>query len=137
MYPQSRADSVRGMNEIIAVAIGGALGSVGRYFVVEGMGRWVGAGFPWGTLTVNGVGGLAIGVLAGAMATHPALAAWRYFLITGILGGFTTFSAFSLDAVALADRGAWGAATAYVVGSVVVSLCGTAAGLALVRTTGA
>ena len=58
-------------------------------------------------------------------------------LVTGILGGFTTFSAFSLDAVALADRGAWGAATAYVVGSVVVSLLATVAGIALTRTAGA
>jgi len=125
------------MNEIIAVAVGGALGSVGRYLVVDGMGRWLGAGFPWGTLTVNGVGGLVIGLIAGALATHPTLAAWRFFLITGILGGFTTFSAFSLDAVALADRGAWAAAAAYVIGSVVISLCGTVAGLALVRTAGA
>lgn len=121
------------MNELVAVAAGGALGSVGRYLVVEGMGRWLGAAFPWGTLTVNAVGGLAIGVLAGALAAHPSLAAWRFFLITGILGGFTTFSAFSLDAVALAGRGAWAEAAAYVMGSVAISLGGTAAGLAVVR----
>ncbi|MCW5746849.1 MAG: fluoride efflux transporter CrcB [Alphaproteobacteria bacterium] len=121
------------MNEIIAVAAGGALGSVGRYLVVDQVYRWFGTSFPWGTLTVNAVGGFAIGVLAGVMAAFPALATLRLFLIAGILGGFTTFSAFSLDAIGLMARGAWGAAAAYVAGSVIASLVGTAAGLSLVR----
>ena len=122
------------MNTILAVALGGALGSVGRYLVVDGMGRLTGPAFPWGTMTVNGVGGFAIGLLAGLFAAHQGLAEWRYFLVTGVLGGFTTFSAFSLDAVALAQRGAWADAALYVGGSVVVSLAGTVAGFWLART---
>jgi CrcB protein len=121
------------MNEIIAVAAGGALGSIGRYLIVDHMGRWLGIGFPWGTLTVNSLGGLAVGLIAGVVALHPAAGAWRLFLVTGILGGFTTFSAFSLDAIALLHRGAWGAAALYVAASVAISLIGTVAGLAVVR----
>ncbi|HJQ58547.1 MAG TPA: fluoride efflux transporter CrcB [Vineibacter sp.] len=121
------------MNEVLAVAAGGALGSVGRYLVVDQMGRWLGIGFPWGTLTVNSLGGLAVGLIAGALVLHPAFGAWRYFLLTGILGGFTTFSAFSLDTVSLVHRGAWGSAALYVVASVAISIAGTFAGLALVR----
>ena len=121
------------MNTILAVALGGALGSVGRYLVVDRVARLAGPAFPWGTMTVNGVGGLAIGLLAGLFAARPGLAEWRYFLVTGVLGGFTTFSAFSLDAVSLAQRGAWADATLYVAGSLVVSLAGTLAGFWLVR----
>ncbi len=122
------------MNTILAVALGGALGSVGRYVVVDRMARLTGSAFPWGTMTVNGLGGLAIGLLAGLFAAHQGLAEWRYFLVTGVLGGFTTFSAFSLDAVTLAQRGAWSDAALYVGGSVAVSLAGTVAGFWLVRT---
>jgi CrcB protein len=124
------------MNTILAVAAGGALGCVGRYLATAAVGRWLGVAFPWGTLLVNGVGGFVIGVLAGAMVSHPALASWRFFLITGVLGGFTTFSSFSLDTVILAERGEWGATAAYVAGSVALSLAGTVAGLALVRAAG-
>ncbi len=97
------------------VALGGALGSVARYAVSLGAARWLGAGFPWGTLLVNVAGSFAIGLLA-ALATsdgRPALGAdARAFVMIGILGGFTTFSSFSLETLTLARNGALGAAAA-------------------------
>jgi len=122
------------MMPVLAVAVGGALGSVARYLVVGQITRWLGASFPWGTLTVNFVGGLTIGLLAEAMALKWSVSPeMRLFLITGILGGFTTFSAFSLEVALLAERGAMAAALAYVVASVVLSVGGVFVGLALIR----
>jgi CrcB protein len=122
------------MTAILSVALGGALGSVARYVMVMQMTRWLGHGFPWGTLAVNVLGGMLIGVLAEAMAVKwPAAAETRAFLITGMLGGFTTFSAFSLEVVALAERGAVAAAAAYVAASVVLSVGAAATGLLLMR----
>jgi CrcB protein len=122
------------MMPVLAVALGGALGSVARYLVVGQMTRWGGAAFPWGTLTVNVIGGLAIGVLAETIALKWSVTQeMRLFLITGILGGFTTFSAFSLEVVALIDRGEQGAAVAYVIASVVLSVGAVFAGMALIR----
>ncbi|HEX2113865.1 MAG TPA: fluoride efflux transporter CrcB [Alphaproteobacteria bacterium] len=122
------------MTPVLAVALGGALGSVARYLVVAQMARWLGPAFPWGTLAVNVIGGLAIGLMAEAMALKwPVSPETRLFLITGILGGFTTFSAFSLEVVALVERSAFGAALAYVVASVVLSVGAVFAGFALVR----
>jgi CrcB protein len=122
------------MMPVLAVALGGALGSVARFLVVGQMTRWLGAAFPWGTLTVNVVGGLAIGLLAETMALKWSVTQeMRLFLITGILGGFTTFSAFSLEVVTLIDRGELGAALAYVIASVVLSVGAVFAGMALIR----
>ena len=122
------------MTPVLAVALGGALGSVARYLLVGQMARWLGPAFPWGTLVVNVVGGLVIGLLAEAMALKwPVSPETRLFLITGVLGGFTTFSAFSLEAVALVERGAFGAALAYVAASVVLSVGAVLVGFALVR----
>ena len=119
---------------IALVAVGGALGSVGRYVVGLAMTRLLGPAFPWGTLTVNVAGSLAMGVVfalvAGRNSLQPEL---RALLMTGFLGGFTTFSAFSLDLWALAERGETAAALAYGAASVVVSLAALVAGLALVR----
>ena len=97
------------------VALGGALGSVARYAVALGAARWLGAAFPWGTLIVNVTGSFAIGLLAALVAAdgRPALGNdARAFVIVGILGGFTTFSAFSLETLTLARSGALGAAAA-------------------------
>ncbi len=98
--------------------------------------RWCGPEFPVGTMLVNVVGSLVMGLLAGYFAfkagegwSQPA----RLFATTGVLGGFTTFSAFSLDAVLLWERGQAGMAAFYVFGSVILSLAGLVAGLALVR----
>lgn len=122
---------------LIAVAAGGALGSVGRYLTASAVGHAVGTAWPWGTLAVNVIGGFAIGLLAGLMALRwsvtPEL---RGFLITGVLGGFTTFSAFSIEVMMMIERHDWTPALGYVVASVLLSLSAAAAGLALARTIG-
>ena len=99
------------------VALGGALGSVARYACSVGAARWLGSAFPWGTLFVNVAGSFAIGLLAALVAAdgRPALGTdARAFILVGILGGFTTFSSFSLETLSLARTGALGAATANV-----------------------
>jgi len=122
------------LNNILSVAVGGAIGSVGRYLAVRWIMDRVITDFPWGTLAVNVFGGLVIGVVAALFAAYSSLPGeLRLFLITGILGGFTTFSAFSLEVVQLAVRGAWLAALAYIVASVVLAVAGVIAGLQIVR----
>ena len=122
------------MNHIFLVAIGGALGSVARYLTGLFALRWLGPGFPWGTLTVNIVGGFAIGLFAELIARRfDGSAELRVFIVTGILGGFTTFSAFSLEVTAMAERGDYAMAGTYIVCSVVISVAAVFAGLALVR----
>ncbi len=116
------------------VALGGAIGSAARYGVNVWSGKLLGTGFPWHTLIVNLAGCLAMGVLTGLMALKLSLAhETRAFLTTGILGGFTTFSAFSLDVALLVERKAMLAAGAYAAASVLLSLAAVFAGLHLVR----
>jgi CrcB protein len=123
------------MFQILLVAIGGAIGSVARYLTGLLTIRVFGPSFPWGTLAVNVVGSMAIGVLAELIARRfNASEELRLLLITGFLGGFTTFSAFSLDAAAMMERGAFVPAIAYVASSIIVSLLAVFAGLALTRT---
>ncbi|MFC3694257.1 fluoride efflux transporter CrcB [Chenggangzhangella methanolivorans] len=124
------------MIPILLVALGGALGSVARYGVNVWTMRAFGPGFPWGTLTVNVVGGLVMGLIAALLALKGGTNELRVFLMTGIMGGFTTFSAFSLDAVALWERGEATTATVYVAASVVLSIGALVAGLALGRALG-
>jgi fluoride exporter len=116
------------------VALGGAIGSAARYGVNVWSGRMLGGDFPWHTFIVNVVGCFAMGVLVALMAlrlnANPEV---RAFLTTGILGGFTTFSAFSLDFALLVERKTYGAALAYGAGSVLLSLIAVFAGLSLVR----
>ena len=120
--------------QFLVVAAGGAIGASGRHAVGILAMRMMGGGFPYGTLIVNVVGSFAMGVLIEALALKfSAPQEVRLFLATGLLGGFTTFSAFSLDAVSLWERGSQGAAALYVVISVVASLAALFAGLALVR----
>jgi CrcB protein len=122
------------MNHILLVAIGGALGSVARLLTSQLALRLLGPGFPWGTLAVNIVGSLAIGVFAELIARRfNASAELRYFVITGILGGFTTFSAFSLEVTGMVERGAYLPAAAYISISIVISVTAVFIGLALVR----
>ena len=122
------------MTHILLVAAGGALGSVLRYLVGIWTLRSFGPAFPWGTMTVNITGSFLIGVLAELIARKfGASAEMRVFLITGILGGYTTFSAFSLDAIALLERGEPVTALIYVTSSVLLSALAVFAGLALMR----
>ena len=119
---------------LLAVALGGALGSVARYLVGIGSGRLFGLGFPWGTLIINIAGSFLIGVFAELFALKWDLPqAGRVFLTVGICGGFTTFSTFSLDTYVLMERGEFWPAAAYIVGSVVLSIGALVAGLYLIR----
>jgi len=116
------------------VFLGGGLGSMLRYFITVMSGRAWGTAFPWGTFLIIITGSTVMGLIAGYLAFKgEASQPWRVFLMTGILGGYTTFSAFSLDAALLYERGELGLALAYVLGSVVLSIAGLFAGLALVR----
>ncbi|MDO8980791.1 MAG: fluoride efflux transporter CrcB [Afipia sp.] len=121
------------MNYLL-VFVGGGLGASLRHAVNVGCARAWGINFPYGTFLINITGSLVMGLIAGYLAFKgEASQPWRLFVMTGILGGYTTFSAFSLDAVLLYERGELGLAAFYVVGSVVLSIAGLVAGLALVR----
>lgn len=121
------------MNFLI-VFIGAGIGGAGRHGVNIAAARLFGSGFPLGTLIVNVLGCMAMGLLAGYFAFRGHLPQEaRLFLTTGILGGFTTFSAFALDSAVLWERGAAGQALLYVLASVVLSLAAVAAGLFLAR----
>jgi CrcB protein len=118
----------------LLVFLGGGLGAALRHGVNVGTARWLGTGFPFGTLTVNVLGSLVLGLLIAYLAFKgDASQHWRLFIATGVLGGFTTFSAFSLDVALLYERGAVGLAFGYVAVSVVVSVAALFAGLLLVR----
>jgi CrcB protein len=123
------------MPVVLWVALGGAIGSAARYGVNVWSGRMFGTEFPWHTLIVNVLGCFVMGVLTEMLAlklhlSHEA----RAFLTTGILGGFTTFSAFSLDFAYLVERKEVLAAGGYVLASVVLSLLAVFAGMSLIRT---
>jgi len=119
---------------ILAIALGGAVGAVGRYLAMSAVGHWMGHGFPWGTLVVNVAGSAAMGVLieASALVWSPSPAV-RALVAVGVLGAFTTFSTFSLDAVFLLERGRFAAAAAYVAGSVVLCVAALYAGMQATR----
>lgn len=124
------------MFSIFLVFLGGGIGSALRHGVNVASAQWLGVTFPWGTLFVNVVGSFLIGVLAAyfafrgdAMWTQPL----RLFFTTGILGGFTTFSAFSLDFALLFERGEIAQALVYVLASVALSLAAIFLGLFAVR----
>jgi len=120
---------------LVAVALGGALGASLRYLTGGWALRTFGTAFPYGTLTVNVAGSLAMGILAAifiarGQGTGSPVAA---FAMTGVLGGFTTFSAFSLDAVVLLEKGRMLAAMTYIGGSVAASIIALFVGLSLTR----
>lgn len=114
------------------VALGGAIGASLRYLTGVATMRAFGPGFPWGTVAVNILGSILMGVLVVLLA-YKGGTRLAPFLMTGLLGGFTTFSAFSLDALTLYERGQVGLAAAYVLGSVVLALAGIVLGMALAR----
>jgi CrcB protein len=113
----------------LLVFVGGGLGAMARHGMNRAGLALLGPGFPWWTLAVNVLGSFIIGLLAGMFGAWETGQNARLFLITGFLGGFTTFSAFSLDALTLWERGAIVQAGLYVAGSVTLSLFAAAAGL--------
>ena len=122
------------MINYLLVFFGGGLGASLRHTVNIACTKSFGTAFPYGTFIINISGSIVMGLIAGYLAFKgEATQHWRLFLMTGILGGYTTFSAFSLDAALLYERGEIGLALFYVLGSVVFSIAGLFAGLALVR----
>ncbi|PVM88634.1 fluoride efflux transporter CrcB [Caulobacter radicis] len=123
------------MTKVLLVAVGGAAGSVARYLVGVAALRWIGPGWPWGTMTVNIVGGFLMGLLTGWLALRAAgqQETLRVLLGVGILGGFTTFSAFSLDTALMIERRAYGQAFSYTAASAIIALAALFAGLYLAR----
>lgn len=122
------------MNNLLAIAAGGALGSVLRYGLGGVVTRLVGGGFPWGTLVVNASGSFAFGLLAFWLAERlPGESALRAFLLVGLLGAFTTFSTFSFETLGLMQQGEFLRAGANMVLSVVVCVLLAFAGFALAR----
>jgi len=118
----------------LIVFLGGGIGAALRHGVNLASARILGTAFPYATLFENVTGSLVMGLLAGYFAyLGDASQSWRLFLTTGMLGGYTTFSAFSLDAALLYERGELGMAALYVLASVALSIGGLFAGLALVR----
>ena len=122
------------MKMVLWAAAGGAIGAAGRYLVGIGATRLLGFGFPWGTLIVNIVGSFAMGVLIETLALRFSVTQeTRVFLATGILGGFTTFSAYALDVVVMMQRKEHAAAMFYMGASVGLSVMALILGLSLVR----
>ncbi|SDR40478.1 camphor resistance protein CrcB [Rhizobiales bacterium GAS113] len=118
------------------VFLGAGIGGALRHLVNLGAAKALGTDFPWGTFLINISGSLVMGLIAGWLA-FKVEASWsqplRLFLTTGVLGGYTTFSAYSLDAVLLAERGAYMATSLYVVLSVGLAVAGCVLGLAVMR----
>ena len=119
---------------ILAIGLGGALGAVSRHFLAAWIARITGHGFPWGIMVVNILGSFIMGLLITYLSHHfnttPEL---RAFIVVGLLGGFTTFSTFSLETVLLIERGQMAEAAGYVTGSVVLAVSGLFAGMWLGR----
>lgn len=121
------------MISLLLVMMGGALGAGARYLVGKALLGWLGPDYPWGTLAVNLLGGLAMGALAGMLGRMTAGDQARLFLAVGVLGGFTTFSAFSLELVTMLERGAMMTAMGYALASVAGAVVAVFAGLAMTR----
>lgn len=123
------------MLHLLLVAVGGAIGAGIRHLFNLGALRLVGPNFPWGTMVINIIGSFVMGAFIATLSRRygGASSELRLFVATGILGGFTTFSSFSLDAALLWERHETLLASGYVIGSVVVSIIGLFAGMYLVR----
>ncbi|MEO6360101.1 MAG: fluoride efflux transporter CrcB [Sphingomicrobium sp.] len=123
------------MNSYLLVFLGGGIGSVLRLGVYRLTRLWLSSDFPWGTFAVNVIGGFAAGLVTGWLIARSAGSGETasLFLMTGILGGFTTFSAFSVDAVLMIQRGQQVGAAMYILASVVFAIIGVVVGLAATR----
>jgi CrcB protein len=120
---------------LLLVALGGAVGSVARYLTGVAAGRVLGLKFPYGTLTANILGGLLMGLLVGALALRGGehQDRWRLLLAVGFLGGYTTFSSYSLEVARMLETRAWTQAFVYGVGSVVAGVSAVFLGMLLMR----
>jgi CrcB protein len=136
MFDRKALPSHKGdMDKLILVAAGGAVGAVARYLTGLAALRSLGAAWPYGTLAVNVVGGFAMGLLAALLAARGEADQdrWRLLLGVGVLGGFTTFSAFSLEVAMMIERREWASAFTYSTVSVVASVAALFAGMMLAR----
>lgn len=118
---------------VLAVAIGGAFGSVMRYLLAKAVNEWLGRDFPYGTLSVNVIGCLIAGMCYVWLIERDAAAEWRALVLIGVLGGFTTFSAFSVDTLRLWEQSGAAPALANVLTSVVASLAACGIGIWIAR----
>ena len=119
---------------VLYIALGGAIGAVARYLFSQQMTHWLGHGFPYGTLGVNILGSLLMGMLIGVAVKWADMSQTLHlFLAIGVLGGFTTFSSFSLDAVSLLQRGDYSGTLLYIVASVMTSISALFIGIWLMR----
>lgn len=116
---------------LLWIAAGGALGALARYGLAGWVHGWAGASFPWGTLAVNALGSLALGVAVRVLEGTAAAAGARAFVAVGFLGAFTTFSTFSYETVALLEGGEWARALLYALGSLLSGIIGVTMGFAL------
>lgn len=122
------------MFNLLLAMLGGAVGSGARFLTGRATLAALGPNYPWGTLTVNLIGGFLMGALVGTLARlAQGGEQWRVLLGVGMLGGFTTFSAFSLDTMNMIQRGDWAIAAGYVLVSVIGSIAALGLGLALMR----
>jgi len=123
------------MQNFLIVMLGGAFGSGARHLTGRMMLRWLGPNWPWGTLTVNIVGGLLMGLLVGALARFSTGGgeSWRLLLGVGVLGGYTTFSSFTLEVVTMIERGLWAGALSYILLSLFGAVVALFAGLMTMR----
>lgn len=122
------------MSTYIAIAFGGAIGAVSRYWLYSAVQRLHDSGFPLGTFVVNVLGSFLIGVFFVLLAEKAQIAEqWRPIIVVGFLGGLTTFSTFSLDALLLFEQGHYNTALFYIISSIVLSLIAAFAGMQLTR----
>jgi fluoride exporter len=121
------------MKTALLVGLGSFIGGISRYLISKLITEQLPSVFPWGTFTVNVIGCFLIGLVFGWGSKNTLELNWQLFLATGILGGFTTFSAFSMEAINLMNAGHTATAIAYVALSIVIGLTGTLAGYALIR----
>jgi CrcB protein len=125
---------MQSLNQYLAVFIGAGIGGTMRHGANQVAARWLAAGIPWSTFAVNVLGSIAVGAVTGYFAASgEGSATTKLFVATGILGGFTTFSAFSLEVTQYLQRGQLATAALYVAGSLLFSVAGVFAGLAAAR----
>lgn len=123
------------MKMVLAIGLGGAIGAISRHFLAHRVAMITGHGFPWGTLVVNVLGSFLVGLLITLLAQRYASSQEvRAFLVVGLLGGFTTFSAFSMETALLIERNTWGLAAIYMVASVALAVSGLFAGMWAAKT---